>query len=481
VIRLITKSFFLFILIIFLSFQVSLTEELAPGSKASPFVSFNDAEDSMMQFVSEGHVLGFRKGDVFIASGNHALRVEFINSRVVSPKEEGTAEHKEGRENKAAPMNKVTYKELWRGIDLVYTKPDTGVVKSSYIVKPGAYSASIRLHYNAPVRIDKNRNLVISYETGEMIESKPVAWQEIKGELVPVEVRFRILGQREVGFDVDSYHPKYKLVIDPVLSWNTFMGSSNIDYGKGIAVDGSGNVYVTGYSEGTWGNPIDAYAGGYDAFVAKISPGIQDKDDLLGTWTGQGVYYMDAVGMDWVKMAPPATQITAGDIDGDGIHDLLGIWPSQGCVWVKDSSDSTWDILSSTADWIAADKMRSGGGSSSGMSFQALSSPQGGWAQGPGSLIDYTDLSNQGPWGGNFAPLEQENLFPHQADFEVYRIPGPGEPGFKCREQKNLVPNKFSERERKNRSQSITITSHKALGGFAQYTENRIHLALDVF
>ncbi len=52
--------------------------------------------------------------------------------------------------------------------------------------------------------------------------------------------------------------------------WNTFMGSSGLDYGYSIAVDGSGNVYVAGDSYGTWGSPINAYAGRWDAFVAKL-------------------------------------------------------------------------------------------------------------------------------------------------------------------------------------------------------------------
>ena len=60
------------------------------------------------------------------------------------------------------------------------------------------------------------------------------------------------------------------LIIDPTLTWNAFLGGTAEDRGYGIAVDAGGNVYVTGYSGGTWGAPIRAFAWYYDAFVAKI-------------------------------------------------------------------------------------------------------------------------------------------------------------------------------------------------------------------
>ena len=63
----------------------------------------------------------------------------------------------------------------------------------------------------------------------------------------------------------------------------------------------------------------------------------------------------------WVKMATPATLITAGDLDGDGIDDLIGIWPTQGGVWVKYSKTGGWSKLSSTAKDIAAGDMNGDG------------------------------------------------------------------------------------------------------------------------
>ncbi len=55
------------------------------------------------------------------------------------------------------------------------------------------------------------------------------------------------------------------------LLWNTFLGGSGVDNARSGAIDGNGNYYVAGYSNATWGSPLRAYTGGYDAFVAKLN------------------------------------------------------------------------------------------------------------------------------------------------------------------------------------------------------------------
>jgi len=167
------------------------------------------------------------------------------------------------------------------------------------------------------------------------------------------------------------------------------------------------------------------------------------RDDLLATWDGQGVYYRNSMNGAWVKMATPADQVTCGDLDGDAKADLIGIWPTQGGVWVKYSETGSWAKLSSSARDIAAGKMRTGTAGS--MPVQALFGPMGGYAQGPESLIQYQDTSSEGPGGLHFVYQTEELLIPQEHESGIMRIPGPGEPGFRCAEEKNLFPEESRE------------------------------------
>ena len=74
------------------------------------------------------------------------------------------------------------------------------------------------------------------------------------------------------------------VLANPVIEWNTFLGSSGQDYGQSVATDGSGNVYTAGESDATWGTPIRPYGGVGDVAVAKFDAnGVLQWNTFLGT------------------------------------------------------------------------------------------------------------------------------------------------------------------------------------------------------
>jgi hypothetical protein len=62
-----------------------------------------------------------------------------------------------------------------------------------------------------------------------------------------------------------------KINSNGLLQWHTFLGGSYHDLGQGIFLDGSGNIYIVGSAQESWGTPIRAHSGGMDTFVAKLN------------------------------------------------------------------------------------------------------------------------------------------------------------------------------------------------------------------
>ncbi|MDM8554216.1 SBBP repeat-containing protein, partial [Desulfococcaceae bacterium HSG7] len=301
---------------VFVLFALALLNFLTPPLYAD-IVDKNSrtpvvGSEKMMQFTSGGHVIGFRNDGVYFATGNHALCVAFENSSGAAPRAESASDSAGKAKNNAPPLQKVTYKNLWRDIDLSYDAPDGGIARSTYTLRPHADPNHIRLEYNTPIQVPENGTLQFIFKNGLLTESEPVAWQIIQGRKTAVSVSFKKLDRHRAGFKLGSYDTSQTLFIDPTLEWNTFMGSAGNDRGFGIATDSSGNVYVSGTSDTTWGaTPINAHAGGNDAFVAKLN--------------GSGV-------LQWNTFM--------GGSGDDKCYDIAA--DSSGNVYVTGYSDATW-------------------------------------------------------------------------------------------------------------------------------------------
>jgi hypothetical protein len=84
------------------------------------------------------------------------------------------------------------------------------------------------------------------------------------------------------------------------------------------------------------------------------------RDDVVGTWTGSGVWYRDSLSGSWVLLSSAADMVAVGDIDGDGTNDLIGTWSSG--LWVLYSSTGSWDKISTALpEDIAAGDMNGDG------------------------------------------------------------------------------------------------------------------------
>jgi hypothetical protein len=151
-----------------------------------------------------------------------------------------------------ANYGRVQYQNVYSGIDLAYYG-NQGQLEYDFTVAPGADPKAIKLDFQGAdsIDLDAQGNLVLHTTGGDVVEHTPVIYQEIAGARQAVAGKYVLKGDHKVGFEVGAYDASAPLVIDPVLVYSTFLGGNAIDFGYAIAVDNSGDAYVTGETAST--------------------------------------------------------------------------------------------------------------------------------------------------------------------------------------------------------------------------------------
>jgi hypothetical protein len=121
----------------------------------------------------------------------------------------------------------------------------------------------------------KHGELVITTPGGDLRLRSPRVYQEMNGIRHEVRGQYVMRSKNEVGFEVAAYDRRTALVIDPVLAYSTYLGGRSYEESLAIAVDVAGNAYVTGYTfsvDFPSVSAVQANLGGRsDAFVTKLN------------------------------------------------------------------------------------------------------------------------------------------------------------------------------------------------------------------
>jgi hypothetical protein len=199
---------------------------------------------------------------------------------------------------------RVKYQDIYPGVNLVYYG-NQEQLEYDFVVAPGANPKAITLRLEAgqiqankgdlrglALQIDRNGDLVVDLNGGKIRFHQPVAYQDVTvsssqtniQERKFIEARYVLKARNQVGIRLASYDATRSLVIDPVVWYSSYLGGSAADQASGIAVDGAGNVYVTGFTQSVDFPRVNQIpsacevrtarscgGGGEHAFVTKIS------------------------------------------------------------------------------------------------------------------------------------------------------------------------------------------------------------------
>ena len=140
----------------------------------------------------------------------------------------------------------VRYQGVYPGIDRVY-HGRAGQLEYDWIVQAGANPARIRQTFVGAtgVHLNATGDAVLTLPAGDVLQRRPTAYQDIAGQRRPVSVAYVLDAAKTLGLKLGAYDHRRPLVIDPVLSYATYIGgalSFDTTILGGMAVDSAGSL-----------------------------------------------------------------------------------------------------------------------------------------------------------------------------------------------------------------------------------------------
>jgi len=172
----------------------------------------------------------------------------------------------------------VHYDSVYPGIDLVFYG-NQGQLEYDFKIAPGANPSQAELQFDGTKKLElSDGDLILTgSDAGGLRLQAPQIYQRDRDRRQPVAGRFVLRADNRVGFEVGSYDRSRELVIDPVLKFATYFGGNGAVTSPSVAVNGDGNIYLSGSTTLSTGFPIGSlpptFIGtGTGIFVAKIAP-----------------------------------------------------------------------------------------------------------------------------------------------------------------------------------------------------------------
>lgn len=170
--------------------------------------------------------------------------------------------NRSGWKTRIAKYARVKYEQVFPGIDIAYYGRGHDL-EYDLVAEPGADTSKLQFSVSGTghpedVRINESGDLILRANDAELTLHRPIAYQQMpKGKRRQIEARYALPeaagsatknGQFPVSIQVENYDRTQQLVVDPVVSFSTFLGGTSLDYGTAIAVDSAGNSYVAGFT-----------------------------------------------------------------------------------------------------------------------------------------------------------------------------------------------------------------------------------------
>lgn len=138
------------------------------------------------------------------------------------------------------------FKNVWPKIDLEIIAQGNSF-KYNFIIHAGADIGKIKTSYEGAtyLKLKNKNNLTIKTSVNEYIEKLPLAYIKKEGAIQPISCNY-ILNNNTISFSTSKDYSAYTLVLDPILVFSTYSGSTVDNFGFTATYDSKGSLYAGG-------------------------------------------------------------------------------------------------------------------------------------------------------------------------------------------------------------------------------------------
>lgn len=236
------------------------------------------------------------------------IRMRLLGASKAEPagleKQRGTSNYLIGKDRRGWKTNiphfgVVRYPRVYPKIDMLFHGSQSAL-EYDFVLDPGADPNRIAIRFDGVDHstVDSEGNLLLTVGDRVLVHKKPLIYQENGGGRKVVPGDFALRADGSVGFQLGAYDKSSRLIIDPNLSYSTFLGGtdSSNNGAFAVAVDSSGAAYIIGESgardfpvtpeafQGTSRFDCNPHFCGHNAFVTKLNP--EGTDVIYSTYLG---------------------------------------------------------------------------------------------------------------------------------------------------------------------------------------------------
>jgi len=146
----------------------------------------------------------------------------------------------------------VRYTSVYPGIDLIFYG-NQGHLEYDFRVAPGADPSQAELEFDgaSKLKLSGGDLILTGKDAGGLRLQAPQVYQRDGDRHVPVAGRFVLRAGNRAGFEIGPYDRSRELIIDPILDFSTYFGGTGTETSPSVAVNGDGNIYIVGSTQGS--------------------------------------------------------------------------------------------------------------------------------------------------------------------------------------------------------------------------------------